>query len=164
MESVATAMFGAVGSVALFGFLAFAIWMDYRKKKDERDAAHQERMKALEMGYPPQDAEIARAKAYAGAAWAAGLIGLVVPVVVTALAVAATIVAVLHRAPDENLVPGLSIAWSIAAVIVLVAILRSLSVIRQLPRPNSEAQPRGPARDRRPDSSSAEYQEKRLEL
>ena len=60
---------GAVGSLALFGFLAFAIWMDYRKKKDERDAAHQERMKAMELGYAPLDAEIEKAKAYASAAW-----------------------------------------------------------------------------------------------
>ena len=34
-----------------------------------------ERMKALELGYAPSDAEIERAKAYASAAWAAGQIG-----------------------------------------------------------------------------------------
>jgi hypothetical protein len=153
-----------VGAAALFGFLAFVVRIDYSKKKNESDAAHRERMKALELGYPPQDAEIAQARAYASAARAAGLVGLMVPVVVVTLAVIATIVAVLHRAPNENLVPGLSIAWSIAGIIVLVAVLRSLSVIRQLPRPTAEKQPRVPTRDRRPDSASSEIQEKRLEL
>jgi hypothetical protein len=164
MDHVVAGLFGAVGSVALFGFLAFAVWIDYRKKKDERDAAHQERMKALELGHPPQDAEIARVKAYASAAWAVGLIGLLVPIVVAALAVAATIVAVLHHEPGENIGGPLLAAWSIAASIMLITILWSLGVIRQLSRPTGDAQPRGPVRDRRPDSSSPEFQEKRLEL
>jgi hypothetical protein len=164
MADIAAALVGSVGSVALFAFLAFAVWIDYRKKKDERDTAHAERMKAMELGYAPADAEIERAKAYARAAWAAGLIGLLVPIVVLLLTVIGTIVAVLHRAPDENLVPGLTIAWSIAGILVLVTVLRSLSVIRQLPRPTADAPPRVSARERRSDSASSEFQEKRLEL
>src|ERR1022692_1975658 len=87
MESSIIGLFGAVGTMAFFAFLAFAVWLDYRKKKDDRDAAHGERMKALELGYAPLDAEIERAKAYAGAAWAAGLIGLLVPIVLASLTV-----------------------------------------------------------------------------
>ena len=164
MDGIIAAMIGSVGTVAFFAFVSFAAWLDYRKKKDERDAAHQERMKALELGFPPQDAEIERAKAYCGAAWAAGVIGLVVPIVVVALTTAGTIVAVIFREPNENLVPGLTIAWSIACLIVLVAVLRSLSVIHHLPRPTGDAAPRVAGRDRRADSSSAEFHEKRLEL
>jgi hypothetical protein len=95
MDTTITALFGAVGTAAFFAFLAFAVWIDYRKKKDESDAAHRERMKALELGHQPLDAEIARAKAYASAAWAAGLIGLLVPLAVVSLTVAGWAVAVL---------------------------------------------------------------------
>jgi hypothetical protein len=165
MDGIVAGMFGAIGTVAFFGFCSFAVWIDYRKKKDEREAAHQERMKALELGYAPLDAEIERAKAYASAAWAAGLIGLLVPIAVVLLAVVATIVAI-YQLRGENFAAPLIVAWSIAAVIMLVAILRSLSVIRQLPRPAADAQPRAPGRERRADGAagSAEFQEKRLEL
>jgi hypothetical protein len=154
---------GAAGAVAMFGFLSFAVWIDNRKKKDEREAAHQERLRALELGHAPPDAEIERAKAYASAAWAAGLIGLLVPMVVVSLTVAATIVAVLYHAPWENIAPPLIVAWSIAGVIVLVAVLRSLATIRHLPRPGGDAPPRPLPRERRADSP-AEFQEKHLAL
>jgi hypothetical protein len=70
MDPSIVGLSGAVGAMAFFAFLTFVVWSDYRKKKDDRDALHLERMKALELGYPPLDAEIERAKAYASAAWA----------------------------------------------------------------------------------------------
>jgi F0F1-type ATP synthase assembly protein I len=131
-------LFGAIGTTVFFAFCAFAVWIDYRKKKDESDATHRERMKALELGFQPLDAEIARAKAYASAAWAAGLIGLLVPLVVVGLTIAATIVAVVNVSPWQNIAGPLIIGWLIAGAIVLVVVIRSLSVIRQLPRPTGE--------------------------
>src|SRR5437763_17209112 len=113
MNGSAGALVGSIGSLAVFGFLSFAVWIDYRKKKDERDAAHQERMKALELGHPPLDAEIERARAYASAAWAAGLVGLLVPLAVILLTVIGTIVAVVKEAPNMT-VPCI-VAWSIAS-------------------------------------------------
>jgi hypothetical protein len=138
MESTAVELFGAVGTMAFFAFCAFAVWIDYRKKKDESEATHQERMKALELGFQPLDAEIARAKAYASAAWAAGIIGLLVPLVVVSLTVAATIVAALNQERWQNIAVPLILGWLIAAVLVLASVVRSLSVIRQLPRPTGE--------------------------
>ncbi len=166
MESgIFVGLSGAIGSLALFGFLAFAVWVDYRKKKDERDAARQERLKALELGYAPLDAEIERARAYASAAWAAGLIGLLVPLAVVFLAVIGTIVAVYHHEPGENIAGPLIVAWSIAAVLSLVAIVLSLTTIRRLPRPGGgDAPPRKAAAGKRGDPDSGEFQEKRLEL
>ena len=164
MMDIAAAMAGSVGSVALFGFLTFAVWIDYRKKKDERDAAHQERMKALELGHPPLDAEVERARAYGKAAWAAGLIGLLIPLAVVALAVIGTIVAVIHR-PGEAIAGALIVAWSIAAAICLVTIVLSLHTIRRLPRPAGEVPPaRAAGTKRRGEPGSEEFQEKRLEL
>jgi Ni/Fe-hydrogenase subunit HybB-like protein len=165
MESGFTFLASSVGSLALFGFLAFAIWMDYCKKKDERDTAHRERMKALELGHPPFDAEIARARAYASAAWAAGVIGLVVPLVVVSLTVIATIVAILHEwAPWQNIAGPLIVAWSIACGLSLVTIVLSLHAIRRLPRPSGEAPARDSVVGKRGDPDSGEFQEKRLEL
>ena len=157
-------LFGAVGTTAFFAFLTFAVWLDYRKKKDERDALHQERMKALELGHPPLDAEIERAKAYASAAWAVGLIGLLVPLALASLTVAGTIVAVVTKQPSENIATPLIVAWSIVAVLVLVTIVRSLSVIRQLPRPTGETPPRATAPEKQASAASTAFQDKHSEL
>jgi hypothetical protein len=156
--SIGIALAGAAGSVAFFAFLAFASWTEYRKNKDEREAERDERMKALEIGYPPLDAEIERAKAYASAAWAAGLIGILVPITVLVLTFAGTIVAVLNRQATDNLRDPLAIAWSIAAVIVLVTVVRSLSAIRQLPRPTGEPPQRTPFLEKPAAGSSSEFQ------
>jgi hypothetical protein len=164
MEGIVTGLIGSIGSVAVFGFLSFVVWINYRKDKDARETAHLERMKAMELGYPPADAEIQRAKAYSSAAWAAGLIGLLVPIVVISLAVAGTIVAVLHHEPSENIGGPLIAAWGIAALITLVTILKCLQVIHGLPRPTGDVPKREPPREKRADSASAEFQEKRLEL
>ncbi len=164
MDTLAAGLFGALGTFAVFGCIAFAAWLDYRKKKDERDAIHQERMKALELGHPPLDAEIERAKAYASAAWAAGLIGLLIPLGLITLTVVGTIVAMMKRQAGEDISLPLIVAWSIAAVLVLVTVLRSLSVIRQLPRPTPDAPPRPAALEKRGSVISTEFQGKRLEL
>jgi hypothetical protein len=164
MVDIVTAMLGSVGTVALFGFLAFAVWINYRKEKDQRDAAHQERIKALELGHPPMDAEIERARAYASAAWAAGVIGLVVPLAIILLTVIGTIVAVLHHEPGENIGGPLIVAWSIACGLSTIAIVLSLQTIRRLPRPSGDAPPRSADVGRRGDRGSEEFQEKRLEL
>jgi hypothetical protein len=151
---------GGIGALAFFGFLAFATWIDYRKKKDEREAAHRERMKALELGYPPQDAEIERARAYRRAAWAAGLIGLLVPLGVAVVAAVLTIVALRQGMPLDPM--PVIVGWSIAGFIMLATILRSLSVIRQLPRPTGEPAHRVSPQERHPDASAVEFQEKRI--
>jgi hypothetical protein len=164
MDGAAAAVAGSIGSVAFCSFLAFAVWIDYRKKKDERDAAHLERMKALELGHPPLDAEIARAKAYASAAVAAGVIGILVPIFVIALAVIGTIVAVLHYESNVNIAVPLIVAWSIASGLALVTIVASLHTIRRIPRPSGDTPARSASRALRGDSSSPEFQEKRLGL
>jgi predicted Ser/Thr protein kinase len=65
----------------------------------------------------------------------AGLIGLIVPVVVVALAVAGTIVAVVWHGPGEDITSPLIVAWSITAVLAVVVVLRSLNVMRRLSLP-----------------------------
>jgi hypothetical protein len=164
MESAIYGLSGAVGTVAFFACIAFSVWVDYRKKNAERDAIHLERMKALELGYQPLDAEIERAKAYASAAWAAGLIGLLVPLAVVLLTVGGTLLALLTNQKWENLTVLLIVAWSIAGVLALVTVMRSLSVIRQLPRPTAETPPRAAVLEKQPSTTSTGVQEKHLEV
>jgi hypothetical protein len=164
MESTVVALSGAVGTVAFFGCIAFSVWIDYRKKKDERDATHRERMKALELGHPPLDAEIERARAYSSAAWAAGLIGLLVPLAVVLLTVICTVAAVLNRQSWENITIPLIVGWSIAGLLTLVTILASLNVIRRLPRPTEETPRAATVPDRQANASSTAFQGKPLEL
>lgn len=140
MESMAAAFAGAVGSVAFFGCIAFSVWIDYRKKKDERDAAYAERLKALEMGYPPQEAEIERARAESSAAWAAGLIGILVPIFMALVAMTLTLVAVLRREPGESLsVTPFVVGWGIAGMVSMMAIQGSLRAIRERGRKANES-------------------------
>jgi hypothetical protein len=163
MESVLVGLVGAIGTVAFFACISFSVWVDYCKKKDERDATHKERMKALELGFPPLDAEIERARAYASAAWAAGVIGLVVPLVLVLLTGAGTLVIVLTSQSREGLTAPLIVAWSITAILVLVTVVRSLGVIRHLPRPTSETPPRLGGLEKQLNAGSTDFQVKHRE-
>jgi tRNA A-37 threonylcarbamoyl transferase component Bud32 len=72
------------------------------------------------------------AEALARAARTAGLIGLLVPTVVVSLAVLGTIFAILFARDDVTIL--LITAWSITALVVLVTVVASLNVIRQVRR------------------------------
>jgi hypothetical protein len=81
----------------------------------------------------PANDRLARVRA----AQAAARIGLVVPIVVVSLAVAATAVAVLDRRSGEEITVPLIVAWSIAAMVVLVVITASLSVVGKVRHPRA---------------------------
>ncbi|MCU0705255.1 MAG: hypothetical protein MUF18_14890 [Fimbriiglobus sp.] len=68
-------VFANVGGVAaFFGGIALLVWMDHRAKHRRREFEHVERMKAIELGRPLEDATVARYKAL-------GAIGVAVPIV-----------------------------------------------------------------------------------
>ncbi len=160
MDGIFIGLFIVAGTVAFFAFCAFAVWADYRKKKDEREAARDERMKALEMGYPPADAEIARVQVDASAVWAAGLIGFLVPLALIGMTGTITIIIVVNRINvDAGFIAG---GLTVTGVVSLVAILRSLKVIseRRSPRPERPAVPEARRRGSE-DLSPAEFREKR---
>ncbi len=156
MNSSIVALAGALGSFAFFGSIAFTVWVEYRKNKNDRDAAHAERMKALELGLSLPDAEIERAKAYASAATSAGLVGILVPIAVLAVTLAGTIVAILNSKMGESHLVLFITAWSIAGVIVLTAVVQCLGVIRGLPRPSVETSPRGISTEKQMSSTSSD--------
>src|SRR5262245_60712233 len=63
----------ATGILALFGGIAVLMVIDSWCKGRDKARAHAERLKALEVGQPLPDAEVAQAHADATRAWAAGL-------------------------------------------------------------------------------------------
>ena len=83
---------------------------------------------------------------------------------VIGLTVAGTIVAVLNLQGLGNITVPLIVAWSIAALLTLVAVVRSLSVIRQLPRPTPDAPARTVAPEKLAKAASVGFREERLEL
>lgn len=161
METLIVALCGAAGTVSFFAVIALATWTDYRRKSEDRERLHQERMKALELGHAPLDAEVERARAYASAARTAGLIGILLPVTVLALTFAGTLVVVLNGL--ENITLPLIAAWTIASVFALVIVLRSFQVIQQLPRPSADPPVSG-SRENLSTSESTRFRGKSLEL
>src|SRR5262245_52114725 len=80
----------ALAVLALFAGLALLIWVDARGKTKERELAHAERLKALELGQPLPDADVARARASASQAWAGGLTATAVAIGMAGAATGAT--------------------------------------------------------------------------
>src|SRR3954451_14060256 len=63
----------ALALLVMFGGIALMMLIDSRGKAKERELAHTERMRALELGQPLPDADVARARSDASRAWARGL-------------------------------------------------------------------------------------------
>jgi len=103
-------------------------------KREEKKLAHAERMRAIEMGHPLPDGEVARAKADAIRANAAGTIGTLVPVVAL-LAAAGTSLMVLRDSfvgqwhgmyPHTQLLMAIWIPAGIVSLTTVIGSLRSL--------------------------------------
>jgi hypothetical protein len=148
MESGFAALGAAIGTVAFFGFCAFAVWVDYRKKRDERQTTHEERLKALELGQVLPDGEIARATAEVTRARAAGLIGALVPTVVTLIAgiVSGFILNLPEPSRWEGMHPkaqDLLVVWAACMPILLVTPIVALAMLRRRPSaPEAKPTPR----------------------
>jgi hypothetical protein len=153
MDVVFGTLATAIGSLGLFGFLALAVWLEYRKKRDERQTAHLERMKALELGQPLPDAEIARATAEVTRARAAGLIGALVPTIVAVAAGVASGFILSQRDPEfwAGMHPKahlLLVVWLPSAVVILVTGIVALAVLRRRPPAPADARPAHPIEHR----------------
>ena len=62
-----------LGISALFGGIGLCVWLDQRGKTRRRELEHAERMRAIELGRPLDDAAVARLNAL-------GAIGVAVPI------------------------------------------------------------------------------------
>jgi tRNA A-37 threonylcarbamoyl transferase component Bud32 len=112
---------------------------ELRRSLRARAAAEQQRAskvanhEAAELGQRTRETDAPdKAEAYARTARAAGLIGLIVPIVVGSLTIVGTIIAALYRRPGEDIATPLTVAWSVAGAVVVVVTVGSLNVIRRL--------------------------------
>src|SRR5262249_41703308 len=101
MDTPATLFMGALATFGFFGGLALLVWVSHKGKGEkkrlkherelqQRQMEHAERLKALELGLPLPDAEVARANADRSRYWAAGLVGVLVPLFMTGAAAGTT--------------------------------------------------------------------------
>src|SRR5262245_54282370 len=144
MEMFWGGLAGAAGLLALFGGIAILMLIDGRNKAQERKLTHAERLKALEMGQPLPDAEVARARADAHRAWASGLAALGVPTVLAGSAVGATALVFVQASPPTHLTL-LCVIWGICGLVSLVAVATGLGVLAgsgsSLPQEEGEDKP-----------------------
>src|SRR5256885_757953 len=120
--------------LALFGGIALLMLIDGRGKAKERALAHAERMKALELGQPLPDAEVARAKADASRAWARGLCAAAASLGMVGASLGATALVLLWAEPGSQL-PTLCVVWGVCGLVALVAVSVGLAASRQRERP-----------------------------
>jgi hypothetical protein len=133
METISVAFAGTVGSIIFFGGIALLMWVDQRGKLRQRDLDHAERMKALEVGQPLPDADVARAKADSTRAAVAGVIGVFVPLFMAAAATVTTCVTIAQaNVPWERSSTSLLIVvWIVSGLISLVTVVLSLIAVRR---------------------------------
>jgi hypothetical protein len=115
--------------LALFGGIALLMLIDGRSKAKERELAHTERMRALELGQALPDAEMARARSDASRAWARGLSVAVTSLGTAGAAVAATVFLV-ERDEPRSLLPLLCVIWGVCGLVALVAVSVGLAATR----------------------------------
>jgi hypothetical protein len=141
MDSSLIGLLVIVGAGMVTGItvIVFASIVTIRKEAHKHEGAklaHAERLRAIELGQPLPDAEIARANAECSRARAAGTVGTVVPAI--ALSAAAGISVMILGEPYQGTWHGLHpqahlliVIWSAAGIVSLAAVLGSLRTLRR---------------------------------
>ena len=130
----------ALALLALFGGIALLMLIDGRSKAKERELVHAERMRALELGQPLPDAEVARARSDASRAWARGLSAAAASLGLAGAAVGATALLV-GRDEPRTLLPLLSVIWGVCGLVALVAVAVGQGAARWRDVPGKRAAP-----------------------
>ena len=134
-----TPLAGAAGVLSLFGGIGLLMWIDYRGKIREKEYAHAERMKALEVGQTLPDADVSRSEADASRAWAAGLTAILVSLGMVGAAVGAT--ALVFQLADLSVhLPMVCVIWGVCGLVSLVAVTGGLSAMRRRERAVEQSQ------------------------
>jgi hypothetical protein len=134
----------AFALLALFGGIALLMLIDGRSKAKERELAHAERMRALELGQPLPDAEVARARSDSSRAWARGLSAAAASLGMAGAAVGATALLV-GRDEPRTLLPLLCVIWGVCGLVALIAVAVGLGAARRRDVPGKrEAPPEQP--------------------
>jgi hypothetical protein len=102
-----------IGISVFFGGIAVLVWLDQRGKTRRRELEHLERMRALELGRPLEDAEVARYKAL-------GAIGVAVPIASLSAALVGTAFAFGFKEPEYRY-KALVVIWLICGITGLIS-------------------------------------------
>jgi len=130
----------AVTLLVFFGGIALLVLISSRSEAKERELAHTERMRALELGQPLPDAEVARARSDASRAWARGLSAAAASLGMAGAAVGATALLV-GRDEPRTLLPLLSVIWGVCGLVALIAVSVGLGAARRRDVPGKRAAP-----------------------
>ena len=154
------ASIAAVGcAVAFFGGIALIQWVTSKGEAQKRQLEHDLRLKALELGQPLPDADIARANAERTRAAAAATVGTLVPLFLIGAAVGATVL-VLHFTTEDPHARGgmLTAIWIVCGVVCLVTVIKALNALGR--RHESMAPVTGSGPRRSADRESAAFTER----
>jgi len=132
--------------VALVASIVGRVEMERRKSEAvEQERRHKERLRALELGFPLPEAEVARAEAESKRAQAAGTVGLVVPLGLGGIAVGVTAIILDHQVQ----MPGiLYVIWGVCGLVSLVTAVMCMVTLRR----GTSAKPGRPTPPRTEDS------------
>jgi hypothetical protein len=120
-NDIFTPLAAALGTFAFFGGIGLIMWIDQKGKSRERELAHIERLKALELGQPLPDAAVARAQADASRARAAGATMILVPLGMAGMAVGVTPLVFIFGGPNLHLAL-LCVIWGVCGLVGLVGV------------------------------------------
>jgi hypothetical protein len=123
--------FAMVGvALVFFGAIAVMNWIDSQRRTRERELAHTERMRALELGQPLPDADLAQARAEASRCRTAGALGILVPLIAVGGSLIATAILLNSRSERsyEELLSGI---WIGGGVVTLLTVVLSFSTLKR---------------------------------
>jgi hypothetical protein len=171
--SVDITMFGTAAIIlASCAGAALLKWVDMKRTAEDRQFAHAERLKALELGQALPDAEVARLKAESEFLQAsldatgnrtAGAVAasILVPLIMAGSAVGGTALVLLFAEARLHL-PLVCTIWGVSGLVSLVTVATAAAVLRRQPVPPPTRVPEKPApfEPRRFEDSPASFQEK----
>jgi hypothetical protein len=148
VQSVLMGLFVTSGGLLFFGWIILMVWLDQRHKERLRGLEQEERLRMLELGFAPQEADIARSKVEADRVKAVGAIG-VASTLGLAAALAVVSFAAVHSDGWGILVP--LTAWPAGALAIWLVARLTLEHLPRQPvppagRPPVKPEPTEPAK------------------
>ncbi|MBX9584845.1 MAG: hypothetical protein K2X87_31460 [Gemmataceae bacterium] len=114
MEPWLLVVANVLGGAVMFGGIALCVRFDQRGKTRRRELEHAERMRAIELGRPLDDAEVARVKAL-------GAVGVAAPIAAMSAAVVGSLFAYSIGEPVWRFA-ALAVIWGVCGLVVLAAV------------------------------------------
>ena len=133
MQSLVILASNILGAAIFIGGITLWVRFDQQGKTRRRELEHAERMRALELGRPLDDAAVARHKAL-------GAIGVAVPITSLSAALVVSMFVLAMRELDERVLI-LAGVWGVCGTICLTTIPVVLALLRGRPNPQPAPAP-----------------------